>query len=125
MPNDLNRAELDPAAISLPTDRVTLGDIRRCQPKLFTPESLLERARFDRAEILATLHIELTLAEQSFARALGRADPYPEDSRQELLQMLNRDYRRYGLSTGLQQTRELVREFEAVAARQANAHLGR
>jgi hypothetical protein len=67
----------------------------------------------------------MTLAKKAFAAAAGLPDPHPDDDRRESIIMLNEDYRRFGISTGLEQTRRLVSGFEAEAARQASVDRGR
>jgi hypothetical protein len=61
---------------------------------------------------------EYILADKAFSRSLNLTDRYPEQTRGQLIDALDREYRRYGLSTGKHQTRELVRGFEAAATAQ-------
>jgi hypothetical protein len=114
----------DPAAIVFPSDAITLGQMRRHDPEVFTFDRLTD-AHADSIDAVATHGLELVLAERSYARAAGLSDPHPGDNRSETISMLNDAYKEYGLSTGMQQTRQLVREFEAQAARQAENLRGR
>jgi hypothetical protein len=69
--------------------------------------------------LFATIWLERVLAEKAFAAAAGLPDRHADDDRDGLIEDLHADYRRYGISQGLNQTRELVRRFESVAAAQA------
>lgn len=121
-------ARIDHAAIRYPSDKVTVGQLRARQPELlnglsgppFTskPISVLD--------IVATMALEQKLAEKAFATAARLADPDPDPlaGRGEIIDMLNEDYCRYGISSGLRQTREHVRAFEGAAANQAKAPRG-
>jgi hypothetical protein len=111
---------LNVSAIDFPTDRLTLGQLRRFQPEVF---ETLDGDVTD-IEALPTFDLERALARKSFALALGLPDPHPDDDRQVSIRTLDRDYRRYSLSSGLQSTQQLVREFERAAAEQAKAFGG-
>jgi hypothetical protein len=114
----------DISQVAFPTDRLTLGDIRKRQPHLFTGLFGASEPRYHLSDlqIFATLSVERVLAKRAFAAAAGLPDPHPLGSssamftRQEGVWMLNDDYKRYGLTAGLHQTREMVRRFEAAAA---------
>jgi hypothetical protein len=114
---------LDFAALPLPSDRVTLGMLRRRQPTVFDRLSDW-RIPADLLEILATVHLENIVARRAFAAECKQPDPLPTEDRRELIRMLNDDYQRYGISSGMQETRQLIRDLEA-AARQQARHLGR
>ncbi|NUQ12169.1 MAG: hypothetical protein HUU26_07585 [Gemmatimonadaceae bacterium] len=98
--------------------------MRRHDPEVFTFDRLTD-ARADSIDAVATHGLELVLAERSYARAAGLSDPHPGDNRTETISLLNDAYKEYGLSTGMQQTRQLVRDFEAQAIRQAEKVRGR
>ncbi len=108
----------DPAAIAFPSDAITLGRMRRHDPEVFTFDRLTD-ARADSIDAVATHGLELALAESAFARAAGVSDPHDQHWQKEYRSLLNDAYKEYGLSTGMQQTRQLVRDFEEQAARQA------
>jgi hypothetical protein len=100
--------------LKLPSDRITLGQMRLQEPNLFTrenPNGILD------AEGISLQRIEQELAEWAFAAAAGRS-PEPIDDRPEVIEILTRGYQRYGLSSGMNQARELVRQLEAEAAQQ-------
>lgn len=115
---------LDLAAIELPSDQVTVGQMRRRQPDLFTQENF-SRISGDDIGIVSAVCLEEMLAQKAHAAAASLSDPYPDNDRLEAITWLNDHYRDYGLSSGLKQTRELVRTFEAAAANQAKAAFGR
>lgn len=88
--------------------------MRLKEPNLFTqdnPGGILC------AEGISLQRIEQELAEWAFAAAAGQSPP-PIDDRMEVIGILHRGYQRYGLTGGPNQTRELVRQLEAEAARQ-------
>jgi len=120
MPEEQPTARLNPETIAFPSDRITLGQIRKRYPFLFDHETGHQYS-FDYIEPVGTQGAELALAERAFAASLGLPDPHPDDTRQELLHMLNADYVRWGISSGLQQTRLFVSELEASAVGQAKA----
>lgn len=122
-----SEAQLDHATMQYPTDSVSVGQLRDRFPELFNGKALykneLNSATLD---IVATMFIEQKLAAKAFAKAAGLPDPDPEPlvNRRERLRMLDEDYRRYGISSGPQHTRELVRTFEAAAAKQGQSARG-
>lgn len=119
--------EIDHAKMQYPTDKVTVGQLRARQPELLNGKALYtSRLTNTTLAIVGTMSLEHDLAAKAFAKAAGLPDPDPDPlvSRREAMRMLNEDYRRYGISSGLQQTKELVRAFEAAAARQGKAALG-
>lgn len=123
MPEDKREFVLDASTIDLPSDRVTVGQIRRRQPYLFTSEgyrqSLLD------IDVIAIADVEVALAAKVFAATLKLPDPRPHDDPRDLVDILNTSYREWGLSSGMQQTKQLVREFQEAAVRQAKALRGK
>lgn len=116
--------ELDHRLMELPSDRITLGQMRIKEPELFTRESLRAHG-LSEAEALSLYSIELRLAERAFASAAGVPDPYPKTSRSWQAEILNEAYVRYGVSRGIHETEELMRSMEAGAAAQGERHRGR
>lgn len=116
--------KLDPARIQFPTDAVTLSQMRQHDPSAFTYDALTENTAHS-IDVLATHCFELILASKTFAKALNLPDPYEGTDRTEIVAMLNEAYKEYGLSTGMQQTRQMARNIEAEAARQAERFGGR
>ncbi len=118
---------LDLKSMPFPTDRVTISQQRRDQPNLFSEKGLFGSRGFDHAvglNILATMKSERVLARKAFAAAAGQADPCPDDHRLEVITLLSDDYVRLGISSGIHQTRLLVRDFETKAAQQAKSARG-
>ncbi len=114
----------DFSTIQFPSDRITIAQIRKEQPYMFTRDALGE-AHAGNFDAVNTIRCELILAEKAWAAALGRPDPQPDCHRLEEIAMLNDDYVRYGLSTGIWKTRQLVRDFEKAVAAQAQIAEGR
>lgn len=75
-------------------------------------------------DAIVTHRWELRLAEKAFAEVLGLPNPLPNDDRR-IVEMLNRGYKLFGVSSGIQQTWQLVRDFESAAAEQARGIAGR
>lgn len=117
------QAVCDLEAIDFPTDRITLKHIRQLNPGLFA--DLMGEVDFDSIDAFTAHKYERVLAENAFAQALGLEPPHKDFERFEPLESLDSDYQRYGLSTGIHQTRELIRSFESEAARQARRFQGR
>jgi hypothetical protein len=70
-------------------------------------------------DVVAAHAFEIRVAERAFAIAAGLPDPFPTRSRESDVDALDEAYRVYGLSSGVQATRHLVREIEASARAQA------
>jgi hypothetical protein len=113
---------LQVAKLSYPSDAVKLGTIRHEQPEGLTAAALSEFP-FGQLAAGAMLHFEQILAARAFADAAGLPDPFQfSGKRGELISFLNDDYRRYGISTGTQMTKQLVRAFESTAASLGRQH---
>jgi hypothetical protein len=109
---------LDLSKMRFPTDRITIGQLRAEQPDIYMSENLRRMESVD-ANVFATMITEIEFAETAFAKALGLPAPHPKESQQERISWLNDDYKRYGISTGAQATRQLAREIEKAAVEQA------
>jgi hypothetical protein len=114
----------DPTGIKFPSDAITLGQMRAREPGLFRPPAL-DRLGATGIDAIATHRWELRLAEKAFAEVLGLPNPIPNDDRRSVVEMLNRAYKLFGVSSGIQQTWQLVRDFESAAAEQARGIAGR
>lgn len=117
------KPRLNHTAIAYPMDQVTLGDMRRQEPILFN--RIID---FSDGNDALTVHaIEQRVAEKAFAKRLGLPDPYPTYffNRYDMIAALNDGYKPYGISTGIHQTRQLVRDIEAAAILQADQFKGR
>lgn len=108
----------DFSTISFPSDRITIAQIRKEHPDIFTEDGLFA-ARASSFLAISTILCELGLAKKAWASVLRKPDPQPNENRLEQITMLNDDYVRYGLSTGIAKTRQLVRDFEKAVAEQA------
>ncbi|MCL4211439.1 MAG: hypothetical protein HRU76_09905 [Phycisphaeraceae bacterium] len=97
--------------------------MRAREPTLFRPP-VLDRLGATGIDTIATHRWELRLAEKAFAEVLGLPNPLHDDGR-SLVEMLNRAYKLFGVSSGIQQTWQLVRDFESAAAEQARGIAGR
>jgi len=119
--------QVDHTRMDYPSDRVTVAQLRARFPELLNGNGLYKSELSSTTlDIVATMALEQSLAAKAFAKAAGLPDPDPEPlvNRRETVEMLNEDYRRYGISSGIQQTRELVRSFEAAAASLGKAAKG-
>jgi hypothetical protein len=123
MPSRGPDLELNLATLGFPSDRVTVGQLRRRQPTIFDRSSAFHISA-ELLEILATVHLENVVARRAFAAECNLADPFPNENRCELIRLLDADYRRYGISSGIQQTRQFLRELESVARKQGRKQLG-
>ncbi len=124
-PDNSLPGQFDLSKIEFPTDRLTVGELRKRQPRLF--DLLIHRSHnLNSVLVTATMAVEQELAFKAFARAAGLPDPDPNlvTSPSELMRMLDQDYRRQGISMGYQQTKQMVREFEKAAAAQGRASRG-
>ena len=52
---------------------------------------------------------EASLAYKAFAAALGQPEPYPQNSREALIESLAEDYQFFGVASGRHHTEQLVR----------------
>ena len=129
----------DVLAVEFPTDSITVKDLIRQFPQTFRwdvdPQRSAARPSFDPEEnhlafqeLRAAILIERELAELAFVSASqprqgpSRMQNFHESadmSRGDLVRSLDQHYRTLGLSSGAQQTLELVRRFESQAAKQA------
>jgi hypothetical protein len=108
----------DTVRLALPSDRVSLRDIRRQIPDILSPRGL-KALNLLPAQIVRAQEMELALAARAFARAAGVPDPHPHLDRDEVLTYLNAQYIRYGLSTGLSETGRLVKALEVASSQQS------
>lgn len=116
--SDSELPRLDPSCMAFPSDSITLGAMRKNEAELFTRKGLRSGSHA-LAQPLALYSIELRLAERSFVRTLGcRSRLTTEDTRRDI-GVVNDAYKRFGLSSGLNETKELVRAIELEAAQQA------
>ncbi len=126
MPDDPHAQSPKPdfSRITFPSDKITIGRIRAEQPGLFTSQELGDiRASYLNA--FNTVAGELDIAERVWAQTLGLPKPTPRFSREDEIRMTNDDYVRYGISTGLVMTRQLIGDLEKAVAEKARQAVGR
>lgn len=124
MGEEAKAPRFDPTGIKFPSDAITLGQMRAREPNLFRPP-VLDQLGATGIDALATHRWELRLAEKAFAEVLGLPNPLEGDDRRSVVEMLNRAFKLFGVSSGIQQTWQLVRDFESAAAEQAREIAGR
>ena len=96
--------------------------MRADDPAIFTIQGMGKALAWE-IDALLVHNVELQIADRAFELALGRPEPMG-DTRQDQIRMLNQAYKEYGLSSGMHQTRQLVREIEAAAVEQAKQYKG-
>jgi len=111
---------IDFEEITFPSDGISFREIRKVEAGLLGGHDPGGRLLAE-LEVVPAHLLERILASKAFAAALGQADPFPDDDRLVLILTLNDTYCRYGISSGLQQSRQLVRRLEADAMAQAKA----
>ncbi|MFO0831534.1 MAG: hypothetical protein U0637_06795 [Phycisphaerales bacterium] len=112
------KPRLDPATMTFPTDRITLGAVRRNEPGLLDSRST-KPGHLAANEAFAAHGLELLLAEKAFAAARGDPDPDANFTRTEIIALLDGTYQKFGLSAGIHTTGQLARDLETAAAVQA------
>ncbi len=108
-------------ALSFPTDRITIEQLRRDQPDLFSEKGLFGKRGHDAAgwiNVLAAMQSERVLAQKAFAAAAGQPDPQPDEDRHDQIDCMNEYYVRVGLSSGVRQTQQMARAIETAASQQ-------
>lgn len=121
---DDDKPKLNMSDMKFPTDQITIGQMRRRDPGMFEGE----KAMWSSTDADAARCFEIALATRAFARRLSLPDPCSHwGSREELVDCLNSTYMapEFGISSGMAQTRELCRDIEAAAERQAEKYLGK
>ena len=73
-----------------------------------------------RAFFVSMKHKEQWLMEKAFCSTLSRPDPYPQCSRQDLIDSLVEDYRVFSIASGRHSAVELIRGLETAAIQQAS-----
>jgi hypothetical protein len=123
MPDEKRAPSLDVSKVSFPTDQLTIAKLRQVNPGLFQGDVITDKRLLD-SEVLATLQSEMILAQKAFAATLKIPDPHPWEDSRNSMRLLDEEYRRYGLSAGHQQTRQLIRGFLDAAVKQAKSLRG-
>ena len=128
MPNESDTPKLRLAHLQFPTDALTIADLRRDQPILFSEEGLFRSYDDSLAtsmNVLTYMLSERILAKKAFANAAGLPDLWPQENRRDEILDLNEYYVKMGLSKGLEQTKQMVGDFEQASVRQAGPPRGR
>jgi hypothetical protein len=115
-----SHSHLDLSGIDFPSDRVTIGQIRREQPEYFEDYLPAQDHGLSALNIASTVAMEVSLAKNAYSKATGGAhDRISTSVRRERIEALHDDYVDYGISNGLAQTKELIRALERDAVKQA------
>lgn len=121
MPADWTR-RLDFSKIAFPTDSVSIGRIRRIEPDVVDEDDV----RVEDSTLRAAISHEVAVAVEAFRTAQGHSPTTDGlEQRGHNLEVLNEVYVLYGLSAGMHQTDQLLREIESQAAAQARSRGGR
>jgi hypothetical protein len=114
-PLDLSnpKPRLDLLKIDFPTDNLTIKAIRQRFPQV-------DAGNFGDIELSGMLSLERDLAKAAFDEVLGRRTTSMSGEEEE---MLSKIYVRYGLASGLNHTKQLIRAVQQAAADQARQHL--
>ncbi|HEY4311057.1 MAG TPA: hypothetical protein VGN12_16520 [Pirellulales bacterium] len=117
---------VDLSSIRLPSDRITFGQMRASQPEVFRRERLLTE-RASEVDVCSIFMLEECLAQRAYAAAIGQQPPhFPAlADHREMIEMLDDAYREYGLSGGLEETKQFVRGIEIAAVAQAKKAIGK
>ena len=124
MPPAKAAPSLDFSKLAFPSDKITFGRIRQENPEVFTNTRKLFDHSFDSLQIAFVVIREMALAERAYALAMGQPDPHPDKYDPEVdVSHLNAEYRTFGVSSGMHQTKQFVRDIEAAARQQAEQHM--
>lgn len=124
MSGEKNNPQFDPTRVKFPTDQITLGEMRRREPLLFSHRNLGD-IRASSIDALATHCWEQYLAEKAFASELKAPDPHPNERRSDIIALLDGAYRAYGISAGFHETRQAAARIEAASHAQAKTYRSR
>jgi hypothetical protein len=130
--------KIDLTTINYPTDKLTVGMMRKRCPTAFDVEPEtgtytagghrpLHRMSLDFV-LASVVDHERMLAEWAFKKALGQPVPEADDStfgRETTFENLSNDYIKFGLARGEHEAQEMLRGIEAQAVAQARQHGGR
>lgn len=112
-----------------PSDRLSHEAIGRADVSRHPDYAAVANAREKVEEIAERLHLgmkvhEQWLAEKAIARVKGTADPLPEKSREDVVNLLVEDYRAFGIAQGDHSARQLIREYESAVEDRARQEIG-
>jgi len=119
------RERIDYTTIVFPTDALTLGDIRRSLlPDIVRGEWPISASLTD-VKGIEEAWIEQTLAAEAFRDELGVPPELCDEDREAHVERLNDLYLRMGWSSGMHQTKEIVRRFTDAARQQVRTAKGK
>lgn len=115
---------LDCSRIDWPSNRITAKQMRDAAPLLYNNlRYTLEHGDIEALGIL--YNFERLAAERVYARALGGRDPDAMAPRSMILEQMEDSYPKYGICSGKEQCKELLRKIEDAAIAQAVAKGGK
>ncbi len=129
MKDDSGKPKLKFGQLVLPSDKITWGDIRRGRDESMekildgeTGGSIIWESCLDR--LIST---ELKFAANAFAKRVGLPQRFGTViiGRDKMLEGMDELYQYFGISSGLNESRELLRRIEQSAEAQASAYLSR
>lgn len=109
----------DPLQIEFPSDKITLGSIRKREVKQYADGQLLAHAETSNIDAFVLHQLEVFFAAKAFAKAAGQPEPFPEWSSHDLRASIVEGHAEYSLSAGRRASLELLRRIETDAAAQA------
>ncbi|MEM7398092.1 MAG: hypothetical protein AAF354_04035 [Pseudomonadota bacterium] len=119
-------SELDYTKIDFPTDQLTLGQIRRLSPEQCPRGQVAAGTKLDDAVGSLEAWCEHNIAENTYEHELrGMRGPVPDESEGGTLERLDKFYREMGWSSGLHQTKQIIRRFSEAVRQQAREARGR
>ena len=114
---DSPTAKIDYTSIKFPSDRITVGDIRRENPERFESEVA---SRTDTLDLV--VYLERLLALGAYEKAMGKQGDSigkTDMNREDCLKELTEYYGTYGVAKGIHHTEQLVRDIETQAVAQS------
>lgn len=114
---------LNRLAITTPSDSLSLKTIEQTDITSHpgydgAMKRLPQDERIPNAFYLAMKTKEEWLMEKAFAQAIGVEEPYPQATRQDIVNALVEDYRVFRITEGRHTAEELIRELESAATLQ-------
>jgi hypothetical protein len=107
----------------LPSDKLTLGQVRRDQPRLLMSTKGIEWG-WGALSISTLIGMELEFAERTWAKAVGEPVKPERESWDKFVDGFNEFYVDLGLSSGPKQTEEILRRFETQVTQVAKQAIG-
>jgi len=120
---------IDLSAIPFPSDKLTLGQVRKLDHSVngadvFSSSAALSDARATDIYSIIPIRNEMMLAEKAYAAFLGLPEPSPLVSRADVVRNLRTQWQEDGISSGPHLSTQFIRDIEQAAVRQAQQNLG-